>query len=435
MIGQGWVAPLATAVPVGIEPGPLALVALLFLFGASFFFSGTETAMFSLQQVDRDRFARTNHATGRVILRLVERRAALITTILMGNESANIALTALTAALVESALPHQPWVPVLVVTPTLVLVSEITPKVLAFRFRRGWATLAAWPLAAFALLVTPLRVLFSGIVSGLARLAGVPRGEAQESLAEDELMVYVDRSLASGELDPMERDIIEAVFELDDMPISRLMTPRPDVYALPLNISWSQLLEGAAKSGHSRVPVFGRSDDDILGVLIVKDLLRYRKAPLEGPRQLRSILMPPIFVPASMPAHSMLQEFMAQRFHMAFVVDEHGTLTGLITMDDLLSELLRDDEDSEDSEIALVHPNVLTVRATMDVEDFQEETGIDLPEGSYHTVGGFVFHELGRLPRPGDGVAHAGRRFVVAEMEGRRISEVEVRRARHGDGP
>ena len=423
------IAPLAAGVPVGIEPGPFAVVVLVVLFGASFFFSGTETALFSLQQVDRDRLGKGG-ATGRVLLRLVERRAALITTILMGNESANIALTAVTAGLVESLAPHQPWLPVLVVTPTLVLVSEITPKVLAFRFRRGWSGLAAWPLAGFALLVTPLRVVFSGIVSGVARLAGVPASETQDSLAEDELMVYVDRSLASGELDPVERDIIEAVFELDDMPIQRLMTPRPDVFALPLNIGWAELLEGAASSGHSRVPVFGRSGDDIVGVLIVKDLLRYRKAPLEGPRQLRSILMPPIFVPASMPAHAMLQEFMAQRFHMAFVVDEHGTLTGLITMDDLLSELLHDDEASEDSEIALVHPNVLTVKATMDVEDFVEETGIALPEGTYHTVGGFVFHELGRLPRAGDAIEHGGRRFVVASVEGRRIGEVEVRRAR-----
>jgi CBS domain containing-hemolysin-like protein len=407
------------------EPGPLALALLVVLFGASFFFSGTETALFSLQQVDRERLQRDG-TTGRMLHSLLEHRAPLITTILMGNESANIALTAVVAALVDATLPDAPWVAVLVVTPTLVLVSEITPKVLAFRFRVAWARLATWPLATFAMLVSPVRLVFSALVSALARAAGVPKGAAEERLAEDELMVYVDRSTASGELDPVERDIIEAVFELDDMPISRLMTPRPDVFSLPLNIGWTELLEGAHAAGHSRVPVRGRSEDDIVGVLIVKDLLRYRKAPLEGPRQLRSILMPPIFVPATMPAHIMLQEFLAQRFHMAFVVDEHGTLTGLITMDDLLSELLRDEEASQESEIALVRPDVLTVKATMDVEDFVEETGIPLPAGSYHTVGGFVFHELGRLPKEGDTIRHEGRRFVVEEVDGRRISEIRV---------
>ncbi len=418
--------PLAAGgVSLELEAGWFAAGLVLLLFGLSFFFSGTETALFSLQQVDRDRIQRGGR-TGKVLHRLLEQRAPLITTILMGNESANIALTAVVAAVVETTLPGQPWVPILLVTPSLVLISEITPKVVAFRYRAAWARLAAWPLTAFALLVTPLRIIFSAIVSGLARLAGVPRGASEERLAEDELMVYVDRSMASGELDPVERDIIEAVFELDDMPIQRLMTPRPDVFSLPLNIGWSDLLEGAYAAGHSRIPVRGRSEDDIVGVLIVKDLLRYRKAPLDGPRQLRSILMPPIFVPATMPAHIMLQEFLAQRFHMAFVVDEHGTLTGLITMDDLLSELLRDDEASEDSEIARVRPNVLTVKATMDVEDFVEETGIPLPAGSYHTVGGFVFHELGRLPKQGDTVHHEGRRFVVEEVDGRRISEIRV---------
>ena len=420
------IVPLAAGgASIELEVGWFAAGLVLLLFGLSFFFSGTETALFSLQQVDRDRFQRGGR-TGKVLHRLLEQRAPLITTILMGNESANIALTAVVAAVVETTLPGQPWVPILLVTPSLVLISEITPKVVAFRYRAAWAQLAAWPLTAFALLVTPLRIVFSAIVSGLARLAGVPRGASEERLAEDELMVYVDRSMASGELDPVERDIIEAVFELDDMPIQRLMTPRPDVFSLPLNIGWSDLLEGAYAAGHSRIPVRGRSDDDIVGVLIVKDLLRYRKAPLDGPRQLRSILMPPIFVPATMPAHIMLQEFLAQRFHMAFVVDEHGTLTGLITMDDLLSELLRDDEASEDSEIARVRPNVLTVKATMDVEDFVEETGIPLPAGSYHTVGGFVFHELGRLPKQGDTVHHEGRRFVVEEVDGRRISEIRV---------
>lgn len=415
----------AGGLALDLQAGPAAALLVGALFGLSFFFSGTETALFSLQQVDRERFARGG-STGRLLTRLLEQRAPLITTILMGNESANIALTAVVAALVEVVAPDQPWVPILVVTPTLVLVSEITPKVLAFRYRALWARLAAWPLAGFALLVTPLRIIFSAIVSALARAAGVPRGESQDRLAEDELMVYVDRSTASGELDPVERDIIEAVFELDDMPIQRLMTPRPDVFSLSLNISWGELLEGAYAAGHSRIPVFGRSDDDIVGVLIVKDLLRYRKAPLDGPRQLRSILIPPVFVPATMPAHIMLQEFLAQRYHMAFVVDEHGTLTGLITMDDLLSELLRDDEESVDSEIEHLRPDMLTVKATMDVEDFVEETGIDLPQGSYHTVGGFVFHELGRLPRVGDAVVHDGRRFVVDAIDGRRISEIRV---------
>ena len=321
-----------------------------------------------------------------------------------------------------------PWLSVLVLTPTLVLVSEITPKVLAFRFRSAWSTFAAWPLAIFGLAITPLRLLFTNIVSALARLFGVPASASEETWAEDELMVYVHRSAAVGELDPMERDIIEAVFELDEIPVQRLMTPRPDMFTIPLDIGWSALMEAASTAGHSRIPVWG-DEDDIAGVLIVKDLLRYRSAPLDGPRQLRSILLPPVFVLVSKPADELLREFIAQRVHMAFVVDEYGTLVGLVTLDDLLYELIGDDESSEDSEIAQLQPNTITVRAGMDVEDFGEETGILLPSGDHHTLGGFLWHELGRLPKPGDEVDFAGHRFVVSVMEGRRIAEIVVRMA------
>jgi putative hemolysin len=129
----------------------------------------------------------------------------------------------------------------------------------------------------------------------------------------------------------------------------------------------------------------------------------------------------------SKPADELLREFLEQRVHMAFVVDEYGTLVGLVTLDDLLYELIGDDESSEDSEIAQVRPNVITVRASIDVEDFSEETGIELPDGEHHTLGGFLWHQLGRLPRVGDDVEYDGHRFVVAEMEGRRIAEVMVR--------
>ncbi len=184
----------------------------------------------------------------------------------------------------------------------------------------------------------------------------------------------------------------------------------------------------AHEAGHSRIPVTGVADDDIVGVLLLKDLLRFRKTPLAGPRQLRSLLLPPVFVPTSKPADSMLEEFLERRFHMAFVVDEHGTLVGLVTLDDLLGELFGDeDDDTDESEIARLRPDALTVKASIDVEDFVEETGITLPEGDYHTLGGFVFHELGRLPRKGDSVAVGEHRFVVAKMEGRRIAEVIVR--------
>ena len=413
---------------VALEVTPWTVAIMFGLFALSFFFSGTETALYSLQPVDRQALSRGS-LSGRLVVRILERRRELLPTILIGNETVNIAIATTSAAILALVLPNAPWANVLVITPILVLFSEITPKVLAYRFNRRWAQIAIWPLWVFfyALTFVPIRPAFSMLVNVIARGAGVKGEMPEEGLAEADLRVMVGKGAAVGQFDQMEADIIEAVFEFDEWTIERLMTPRPDIESLPTDLSWEELLKRCSEMEHSRIPMYEDTTDNIVGVLLLKDLLKHRKAPLEGPRQLRSILLPATFVPASKPASAMLQEFLKRRFHMALVVDEHGTLTGLVTMDNLLDELLGElDPDTEDSEISRISPTALTVKAAMDIEDFAEETGIEVPEGDYHTVGGFVFHEFGRLPRRGDSITVGAHKFVVAEMEGRRIHALRV---------
>jgi CBS domain containing-hemolysin-like protein len=207
------------------------------------------------------------------------------------------------------------------------------------------------------------------------------------------------------------------------------MTPRPDIFSVPLTITWTDLLTQAREQGYSRVPVYDGDFDNIVGTLLIKDLLRYRKRPLSTPKQLRSILLPPSFVPASKPADDLLREFMQRKMHQAIVVDEHGTMVGLVSLDDLLSELVGDLLDIDDEVVDTVRhasPGVLSVQGDLDIDDFEDETGITLPEGEYHTVGGFVFHELGRLPRAGDSITHEDHLFQVSGMDGRRVTQVHV---------
>ncbi|MCB9687319.1 MAG: HlyC/CorC family transporter [Alphaproteobacteria bacterium] len=417
---------LATGgVGLDLEAGPATVVALLLMLVFSFFFSGTETAYFGLQKPDRERFENGTN-TQRQVAWLLSRRAALITAILLGNELANTSIAATTGAIFSEWAPRWPWLNVVVVPPLLVLVSEITPKIIAYRFRTVWTQVVAWPLTAWLWAVTPIRVVFATLLSLVQRAIGAE--ERNESVAEEELLVYVDRGMQQGELDPNERDIIEAVFEFDDLVVKRLMTPRPDIFSVPLNTPWQELLRLARAQGYSRIPVTGASPDDVIGVLLLKDLLKFRARPLDNPKQLRALLLPPVLVPDTKPADGMLREFLERRFHMAFVVNEHGTLVGLVTLDDLLGELLGTEEDDpENLEIDRNRPGTMTVKASVDLEDFAEETGIELPmDDGYVTLGGFVFHQLGRLPRKGDVVSHGAHEFVVGKMEGRRVAEILV---------
>jgi CBS domain containing-hemolysin-like protein len=409
-----------------LSPFSIGLVAALF--ALSFFFSGTETAMFSLQKLDRLQLVGEG-ASGKRAVNLLERgRAPLLSTILMGNETVNVALAALTAGLITGLGYSSIWNLVLL-TPALVLISEITPKVLAIRHPRRWAKWASAPLTALYWVLVVPRTAFTGIVGLLARAFGASTSLDRSGLEEQELMVIVDRGAAHGTVDPIERDIIEAVFDFDELTVERLMTPRPDMLNLSLKTTWEELLQACRNASFSRVPIYDDNVENIVGVLLVKDLLRHQRVPPSTTEQLRSLLLPPTFVPATKPADDMLREFLDLRLHMAFIVDEHGTLIGLITLDDLLDELLGDElenESQEQAEIVAVRPNVMHVRAAMDVEDFREETGIALPTGDWHTIGGFVFHELGRLPRQGDTVRWSKWSFIVASMDGRRIEDLEV---------
>ena len=414
-------------IPLGLAIGLSAVLLLL-----SFVFSGTETSLFSLQKLQRQRLE-SQGRTGLQINRLLERRTALITTILIGNETVNIAFASTGATLFDGLTPYpwlDPWVNIVIVTPTLVLLSEITPKVIAIRFNERWARAAAWPLTAFKWIVAPVRLIVSGIVSLLARGAGVTAQPLDEGLGEAELLTLLDQGTQAGNLELHEREMIEAVFEFDELTVGRLKTPRPDVFALPLDATWEDLVAACREHGFSRVPIYEDEPENIVGVLLLKDVLKHRQHPPEGPKQLRSLLLPPIFVPQSKPAQDMLHAFLERRFHIAFVVDEHGTLVGLVTLDDLLSELFGDfpDEDDEDEDsVQRLAPGMWTVQASMDIDDFNQQTQMGLPDGDYHTVGGFVFHSLGRLPHRGDAFTHDGHRFVVKRMEGRRIAEVTVR--------
>lgn len=392
------------------------------LFLMSFFFSGTETALFSLQKVDRQALSRGSQ-TAKQVETFLGKRAALITSILIGNETANIALSATTAGIVHLLTPDKPWLNVVVLTPALVLISEITPKYLALRMNRSWSLLAIWPLTVFFHAIYPVRVLFAWLASRIAMAFGVDPGTAETGLEEDELLVLVDRS---EEVDQSERDIIEAVFDFDDLTVERVMTPRPDMDAISISTPWPELLDFVRQTNHSRVPVYSKRPDDIVGVLLIKDLLRHRHRPPRSPRQLYSLLLSPTFVPASKSADDMLESFLARKFHMAFVVDEHGTLVGLVTLDDLLIELLGESDDTDELDVAQARPDHLSVKASIDIEDFHEETDIAVPEGDYHTLGGFVFHELGRLPEAGDVVRTDTHQFEVAEMDGRRITEIDI---------
>lgn len=413
---------------VAATPYLAASAALLLVSG---FFSGSETALFSLQPLDRKHLESQGHTS---LQRLVARPRQTLATLLIGNELTNVTLSSVTAGLVLMLAPNSPWLNILGLTPVILVFGEVMPKVVALRWNRVLAPIIAHPLSAFSTLVTPLRWLLTKAAELALRLTGGSTAPKQAELREAQLRTLIDEGREAGNLGATEQEMLYKVFEFGDLSVHRLMTPRPDIQSIRLGTEWDELRDFLRTTQVSRVPMWQNSPDDFQGVLVVKKLLPILERVQSGGapptvREIRSLLLPCRYVPTTKRAEDMLREFRTERYHMAIVVDEHGNIVGLVTLDDLLAELvgeLLDEDDAAAPEVTAVDRDIFTVRAGMDVADFAERFGVDLPEGEYTTVGGFILTELGELPDEGAEVVWEGLRFVVSEVTDRRVTELAV---------
>lgn len=407
----------------------LGIVGLLALLAMSAFFAMSEAALFSLQRIDREAL-REDPTVGETVRHLLAVPRRVLAAILMGNEVANIGLSAVSAEVLGERWHLPPWVTIAVVAPTLILFGDIVPKTLGIRFSRPISRAIARPMSFWNELVSPIRYTLTTVADAILKLMGFEALPPSEALEEQQLRALIDQGLATGVIQPMEQEMIHRVFEFGDLPVARLMTPRPDIFSLAISTPWAELVGQIRDARYSRVPIWQGSPENIIGILLVKDLLKLRgQSPPPNARQLQKLLNVATFVPPSKRAQDLLADFRKTKNHMALVVDEHGSCAGLITLDDLLTELVGevfDETDAEEREANEIRAGVWTVKGGMDVDDFKTRVGHELPEGEYTTVGGLVFHLLGRAPASGDEVEADGLHFRIAGVDGRRITELTV---------
>ena len=344
--------------------------------------------------------------------RLLAEPRRLLVSILVGNTLVNIAAASLGAVVVIGLLPEAGeeaaggraiiWA-TLVMTALILFFGEIAPKSYALKYNERLARLIAGPLTAFIALIAPLRAVLEKANDFLFRLT---RGIAPDDpgLSSDELATAVDMGHASGVVDAFEREVISNIIGLEDLSVGEIMTPRVEVVALPLETPRAEWLECFRTSGFSRLPVIGTDLDHILGICYAKDLLAPGILPGEA-LEAGSLMRDAFYVPESMKAVDLLAEFRRRQLHFAVVIDEFGSTAGVITMEDLLEEIVGDIADSRDEEEAPfkpIEPGVAVVYAGMELEDFAAEVGYRLTDRNAETVGGWLTHRLGRIPVSGE---------------------------------
>ena len=312
--------------------------------------------------------------------------------------------------------------------------TDVLPRTVALRSSdRLVLRLASVALAIGRIL--PVRWPALGLVGLAERLLPRPLRTGGTLVSEEELLAVADRALASQSMDADEHDLIESVIAFGDTLVRDVMVPRPDMECVAADLTVAEAMAVAARNGHSRVPVNGDGVDDIIGVVHTKDLMR---AHLEGndDASVSGLARPSRFVPETKQADDLLREMQADRYHLAIVVDEHGGTAGLVTMEDLLEEVVGEIEDEFDQAEPLAQPLAgggLRVHGRMPIDELNDLLGETLPAGDWDTVGGLIFDALGHVPVVGEGVEVAGRRFGVERVEGRRITSVRIDRP--GESP
>ncbi len=305
-----------------------------------------------------------------------------------------------------------------------------------------WAVVRLWA-APFLYFTWPLRRLVRFVLAPLVwmarfvdtllhRLAGRTPEVPDEESFEDDIRTIVTEGHREGLLEEDAREMIEGVIELSDLDVSEIMTPRTDMISLPMTLSWQEALEFVINDGHTRIPVSNKNRDDIVGILYIKDLLpELAKGADEPVRPWTALLRDPYFVPETKPIDVLLQEFQKTRNHMAVVLDEYGGVSGLVTMEDVLEEIVGEIVDEYDQdvveEIRLIEEGLADVLGKAHVDDVNEQLEVELPDdGDFDTIGGFVFTELGHIPIVGEEVVRDNVRITVTEATQRRIERVRI---------
>jgi CBS domain containing-hemolysin-like protein len=398
----------------------LVFLVLLLLSG---FFSSAETALFSISKAKATHLAKEKGRTNTLIKKMKDDPHRLLSTILIGNNLVNVGAsaiaTAVTIGLVES---HAVGIATGIMTFAILIFGEIFPKSIATRNNILIARLVIFPLYWLSILFYPI-ILFLNFIP---KLTG--KIHKKPIVTEEELMTFVEVVEEEGGIEEEEKELIENIFEFDDTNASEIMTPRADMFVIDADEKLK--LEEIVESGFTRIPVIEGDIDHVVGILNVKDLLKHQ-ATSDDEINVRQIMRQPYFVPENKKLDNLLQQFKKRKQHMAIIVDEHGGVSGVITLEDALEEIVGeiiDETDTVEPHIIKTRPNEWRVLGKSEIDEVNETIEMNIPDSrEYDTFSGYVLDQIGRIPQEKEEISLGNFLITVKEMEGNRISEYIVR--------
>ena len=412
-----------------MDGSPVLIILLIILICGSAFFSASETALTSLSKIRLRNMVDENVKNADLIMKLLDDPNRLLSSILVGNNLVNNGASALTTALTIQMFSGDTesgaGVATIIITIIILIFGEITPKTVAAQKAEKVALLVCKVINFCVTIFKPVVAVLNVVTGVLTRMCGCIPGEKVPLITAAELKTIVNVSHEEGVLELDERTMINNVFDFGDSKAKDVMTPRTDIIAVPLDVTYDEYVHMVKDEGFSRIPVYGEDLDDIVGILYVKDIFFLDEDEFSAETFMRE----PLFTYESKPIAELLAEMKSSRLGVAIVLDEYGGTSGLVTMEDMVEEIvgdIEDEYDDDEEEIEFIKENEFVVDGSTRLEDFNEMVGAELCCEEVDTIAGYILVKLGNFPVVGQELETDGLKIVVEEMEKRRIEKVHI---------
>nr|WP_135823639.1 hemolysin family protein [Halorussus ruber] len=403
---------------------------IVVLVGLSAFFSSSEIAMFSLANHRVDALVEDKVPGADTVDELKSDPHRLLVTILVGNNIVNIAMSSIATGVLALHLTQGQAVAVATfgITALVLLFGESAPKSYAVENTESWALRIARPLKLSEYALLPLVVLFDYLTRVVNKVTGGRSAIETSYVTRDEIQNMIETGEREGVIEEDEREMLQRIFRFNNTIAKEVMTPRLDMTAVPKTASIDEAIETLVQSGHERVPVYEGSLDNVIGVIHIRDLVREQTYGENPDLELDDVIQPTLHVPESKNVDELLTEMRENRMQMVIVIDEFGTTEGLVTMEDMVEEIVGDILEGEEEEpIEYVDDDTVIVRGELNIDEVNEALDIELPEGEeFETIAGFIFNRAGRLVEEGEDITYDGVRLHVEQVENTRIMKARV---------
>ena len=414
----------------------LILIGLCIILSA--FFSSSEAAFLALERIRLVHLLNTNKPGAQRVAGLLKRPERLLSTILLGNNLVNVAFTALITVVSLNLLGEgrETLATILATvagTALLLIFGETIPKTIAVHQAERISFWYARPLKMLEFVFWPIIFLLQGMTNWTTKLLGV-NPEARDSITEGELLTLIDIGEAEGTFEPSEAELLQNVFRFGDRQVREVMTPRPEMVSVQRSATLSEFLNVYGAHSHTRFPVYNDSSENIIGILSAKDVLRAMASNggMELDATVTDVIRNPLFVPETKRIAELFEEMRKDGHQMAIIVDEYGGLAGLVTLKRLSEEVVGahgEEGEAPEDEYESLDDNTFQVEAAMSIDEANEELELNLPDGDFDTLAGFVLDKLGHIPDEGEILEYEDLKIEVIEMRALKIETIKVTRA------